>query len=112
MNDAPNTATMTAQTTKEMSAGFIDEEGAPMKERARELKVDSGGRGKNDKADAASDQRAMIAEVLAPDRATAQRLHANVMTTALMLSPMTWYGAVSRNPSPPIVARFAGKPQA
>ena len=55
-----------------------------MKERARELKAG--------KADGESDVLAKIAEMPAPDRALAERLHALVKASAPDLSPRTWYG--------------------
>jgi uncharacterized protein YdhG (YjbR/CyaY superfamily) len=68
------------------SKGFTDEERAAMRERAQELKASPG------KADGESDVLAKIAEMPAPDRAMAERLHAIVMASAPDLSPRTWYG--------------------
>ena len=68
------------------SKGFTDEERAAMRERAQELKASAG------KADGESDVLAKIAEMPAPDRAMAERLHAIVMASAPDLSPRTWYG--------------------
>jgi uncharacterized protein YdhG (YjbR/CyaY superfamily) len=65
------------------SKGFTDEERAAMKERARELKG---------KADGESAVLAKIAEMPAPDRALAKRIHAIIKASAPALSPKTWYG--------------------
>ena len=70
--------------------GFTAEERAAMKERARELKAAS--RSRAGKADGESDALAKIAEMPAPDRAMAERLHAIIRANAPALSPRTWYG--------------------
>ncbi|MCI0633475.1 MAG: DUF1801 domain-containing protein [Actinobacteria bacterium] len=65
---------------------FTAEERAAMKERAKELKA-----AKNKE----EDERALlakIAEMPAPDRAMAERLHAIITKSAPSLSPKTWYG--------------------
>ncbi len=64
--------------------GFRDEERAAMRERVQELKAD--------KADGERDVLAKIAEMSAPDRAMAERLHAIIKASAPALSPKTWYG--------------------
>jgi uncharacterized protein YdhG (YjbR/CyaY superfamily) len=76
-------AKRTAATSK-ASTGFTDEERAAVKERAQELKAG--------KADGESDVLAKIAEMLAPDRVMAERLHAIIKASAPALSPRTWYG--------------------
>ena len=68
------------------SSGFTAEERAAMRERARELKAEG------QKADGARDVLAKIAEMPAPDRAIAERLHAIVTASAPGLAPKTWYG--------------------
>jgi uncharacterized protein YdhG (YjbR/CyaY superfamily) len=68
------------------SKGFTEEERAAMKERAKELKANK------DKAAAERDVLEKIAEMPAPDRAMAERLHAIVKASAPDLSPKTWYG--------------------
>jgi uncharacterized protein YdhG (YjbR/CyaY superfamily) len=68
------------------SKRFTDEERAAMKERARELKAAT------DKADGESAVLAKIAEMPAPDRAMAKRLHAIIKASAPALSPRLWYG--------------------
>jgi uncharacterized protein YdhG (YjbR/CyaY superfamily) len=73
-------------TTGKASTGFTDEERAAMRERARELKAAAG------KADEESGVLAKIAEMPAPDRAMAKRLHAVVKASAPVLSPKLWYG--------------------
>jgi uncharacterized protein YdhG (YjbR/CyaY superfamily) len=59
-----------------------------MKERAQELKAGS----RAGKADRESEVLAKIAEMPAPDRALAKRLHAIVKSSAPALAPRTWYG--------------------
>ena len=83
-------ATVTGKAVK----GFTDEERAAMKERAQELKADArrGPRRKKDKADGEGDVLAKIAEMQAPDRAMAQRLHEIITANAPDLAPKTWYG--------------------
>jgi uncharacterized protein YdhG (YjbR/CyaY superfamily) len=66
--------------------GFTDEERAAMKDRVQELKAAA------EKADGESAVLAKIAELPAPDRAMAKRLHAIVKASAPALSPKTWYG--------------------
>lgn len=61
-----------------------------MKERARELKAKSGGRGK--KKDGEKALREKIAELEGSDRAMAERLHEIVSASAPELAPSTWYG--------------------
>jgi uncharacterized protein YdhG (YjbR/CyaY superfamily) len=70
--------------------GFTDEERAAMKERAKELKAEA--RATKDRAAGEKDVLAKIAEMQAPDRAMAKRLHAIVKASAPTLSPRTWYG--------------------
>src|SRR5947209_1849295 len=72
--------------------GFTDEERAAMKERAQELKSAARRGSRADRADGESDVLAKIAEMPAPDRAMAERLHAIVKASAPDLSPRTWYG--------------------
>jgi uncharacterized protein YdhG (YjbR/CyaY superfamily) len=85
-------ATQSARrTTGKASKGFTDEERAAMRERAQELKAASR-RPRAGKADGESDVLAKIAEMPAPDRAMAKRLHAIIKANAPDLSPRTWYG--------------------
>jgi uncharacterized protein YdhG (YjbR/CyaY superfamily) len=83
--DTQKSAKSTAAASKK-SNGFTDEEKAAMKERARELKAEK------DKAAGEDDVLAKIAEMRAPDRAMAKRIHAIVKSSAPDLSPRTWYG--------------------
>lgn len=84
---------MSANTSKKKStAGFSAEERAAMKERAAELKKEAN-RGRGGKAAAAElDVLSKIAEMAAPDRAVAERIHTIVTTNAPELSPKLWYG--------------------
>ena len=81
---ATKKAAKSTTATSKASTGFTDEERAAMRERAQELKAS--------KADGESDVLAKIAEMLAPDRAMAERLHAIITASAPALSPKTWYG--------------------
>jgi uncharacterized protein YdhG (YjbR/CyaY superfamily) len=80
-----------AKETTSKSSGFTAEERAAMKERAKELKAQSG-RGKDKGAADLADVQAKIAEMPAEDRALAERIHAIVTETAPELAPRTWYG--------------------
>ena len=89
--DTQKSARSTAATNTK-SKGFTDEERAAMKERAQELKAEARRGQRADQADGESDVLARIAEMPEPDRAMAKRLHAIMKTSALALSPKTWYG--------------------
>ena len=80
--------------TDEKNEGFSDKERAAMKERAQELKSEArlGSRAMKKRADGEQDVLAKIAEMTAPDRAIAKRLHAIIKVSAPALSPKTWYG--------------------
>jgi uncharacterized protein YdhG (YjbR/CyaY superfamily) len=87
----PDKSTTAADKT---SQGWTDEERAAMKERAKELKAETrrGPRAGKGKEDAESAVLEKIAEMPAPDRAMAERLHALIKASAPDLSPRTWYG--------------------
>ena len=70
--------------TGKASQGFTDEERAAVRARVQELKAD--------KADGESAVLAKIGEMLAPDRALGERLHAIIKASAPALSPRLWYG--------------------
>jgi uncharacterized protein YdhG (YjbR/CyaY superfamily) len=70
--------------TGKASTGFTDEERGAMRQRVQELKADE--------ADGERDVLAKIAEMSAPDRAMAERLHAIIKASAPALAPRTWYG--------------------
>lgn len=74
------------------SAGFSAQERDAMRERAAELRKEAG-RGRRNKAAAAElDVLSKIADMAAPDRAVAERIHAIVTRTAPGLAPKLWYG--------------------
>jgi len=75
-----------ASASGKTSEGFTAEERAAIKERAKELKAAAG------QAEEESAVLAKIAELPAPDRAIAKRLHAIVKASAPALSPKLWYG--------------------
>src|SRR5437588_692957 len=77
---------------KKTSEGFTDEERGAMKERGQELKAAARRGSRADKADGESAVLAKIAEMLEPDRAMAERLHAVIKASAPALSPRLWYG--------------------
>jgi uncharacterized protein YdhG (YjbR/CyaY superfamily) len=84
---------MTAKSTTTRGkayTGFTAEERAAMKERAKELKAEA--RANKEKAAGERDVLAKIAEMPAPDRTLAERVHAIVKASAPDLSPRTWYG--------------------
>jgi uncharacterized protein YdhG (YjbR/CyaY superfamily) len=72
--------------------GFTAEERAAMKDRAQEIKAVRRRSPKAADADGESDLLAKIAEMSAPDRALAERLHALILASAPDLTPRTWYG--------------------
>jgi uncharacterized protein YdhG (YjbR/CyaY superfamily) len=71
-------------------SGFTAEEKAAMRERAREQKAEA--KSKASAADGERDLLAKIAEMPAPDRALAERLHALIKASVPSLSSKTWYG--------------------
>ena len=79
MKDTQKSAKGGAQT-------FSAEERAAMRERVKEQKAAAG------KEDEESAVLAKIAELEAPDRALAKRLHALIKANAPDLSPKLWYG--------------------
>ena len=91
MKDTQKSAKSTSAINKK-SKGFTDEERAAMKERAQELNAEARRGPRSDQANGESDVLAKIAEMPAPDRAMAERLHAIVKASAPDLSPKTWYG--------------------
>ena len=86
---------MSANTSEQDNStvsGFSAEERAAMKERAAELKKESGrGRG-NRAATEELDVLAKIAAMATPDRVAAERIHAIVTSHAPELAPKLWYG--------------------
>lgn len=73
------------------SGGFTEDEKAAMRERAREMRAEAK-RGAGAKGDGLADLQAKVAELDAPERAIAERIHAIVMAAAPDLEPKTWYG--------------------
>src|SRR5215472_2428881 len=91
MNDRQKSGKSTAATGKSYE-GFTGEERDAMKDRAQELKAAARRAPRAGKKDGESDLLAKIAEMAAPDRALAERLHAVITAHAPALSPTTWYG--------------------
>jgi uncharacterized protein YdhG (YjbR/CyaY superfamily) len=89
MNDTQQSAKRTTATGKTFE-GLTDEERAAMKDRTRELKAEA--RASRDREAGERDVLTKIAELPAPDRAMAERLHAIIKVSAPALSPKTWYG--------------------
>ncbi len=77
---------MKQKPAKHIAAKFTKEELGAMKSRVKELKAAA------TKADDESAVLAAIAELQAPDRALAKRLHAVIKASAPALSPKPWYG--------------------
>jgi uncharacterized protein YdhG (YjbR/CyaY superfamily) len=71
---------------------FSDEEKEAMRERAREVRRERTGSKGGKRADGEADVLARIAEMPAPDRVLAERIHAIVREVAPELTPKTWYG--------------------
>ena len=63
-----------------------------MRERAHELKASARRGPRAEEADGESEVLAKIAEMQAPDRAMAERLHAVITASAPALAPRLWYG--------------------
>ena len=85
----------------ETTQHFSDEERAAMKERAREAKAARRG-----KPDGDAEVLAKIAEMVEPDRAMAERLHALVAANAPELKAKLWYGMPSYAKDGKIVCFF------
>jgi uncharacterized protein YdhG (YjbR/CyaY superfamily) len=83
MGEVENNAT---KQSAKASKGFTDEERAAMRQRAKEQKAQA------TREEGERDLLAKIAEMQAPDRAMAERLHAIIKANAPSLSPKTWYG--------------------
>jgi uncharacterized protein YdhG (YjbR/CyaY superfamily) len=92
MKDTQKSAESTAAATDKKFEGFTDEERGAMKERAKELKAASRRRPRRETADEEDAVLAKIAEMLEPDRAMGERLHAVIKASAPALSPKLWYG--------------------
>ena len=91
MKDTKRSAKSTTATATSSSA-LSQEELAALKETVKERKT-AARRGKGaDKADGERDVLAKIAEMPAPDRSMAERIHKLVKANAPELSPRTWYG--------------------
>ena len=76
----------TQKPAKHAAAKFTKEELGAMKSRVKELKAAA------TKAEDESAVLAAIAELQAPDRALAKRLHAVITASSPALSPKPWYG--------------------
>ena len=79
-------------TTRKAARSFTDEERAAMQEHAQEMKRAARRGSRASAADGESDVLAKIAEMPAPDRVMAERLHALIKAIAPALEPRTWYG--------------------
>ncbi len=79
-------------TGDQSTSGFSEQERVAMRQRAAELKKETE-RGRGNKAAAEElDVLSKIAEMEAPDRAAAERIHAIVTANAPELKPKLWYG--------------------
>lgn len=72
--------------------GFTEEERAAMKEHGQELKAASRRNPRTAKADTRQEVLAKIADMVPPDRAIAERIHAIIEAHAPQLAPKLWYG--------------------
>jgi uncharacterized protein YdhG (YjbR/CyaY superfamily) len=88
--NATKQSTKRATRTDTSGSVLSKEELAALKETVRERKVEAR-RGVR-KADGERDVLAKIAEMPAPDRSMAERIHKLVKASAPELSPRTWYG--------------------
>jgi len=106
-DDKPDASNAAGSAKPEGSGGFSAEERAAMKERATELKAESG-RGRRSTKDAEAELLAKIAEMPEPDRALALRIHEIVMASAPELTPKTWYGMPAYARAGKVVCFFQG----
>jgi uncharacterized protein YdhG (YjbR/CyaY superfamily) len=90
------------------AAAFTDEELAAMKERTRELKAEASRGPRASKEAGEAEVLAKIAEMPAPDRALAERIHALVKAAAPGLSAKTWYGMPAYARDGNVVCYFQG----
>ncbi len=88
MKETQKSAKRTA--AKKPSGGLTAEERAALKETIQERKTEA--RRGSDRAAGEKDLLAKIAEMPAPDRSMAQRIHAVITASVPALSPKTWYG--------------------
>jgi len=91
---------------KKRYEGFTAEEKAAMQNRVQEMKTEGRGGSRAEKAGGESEVLAKIAELPAPDRALAQRLHAIIKANAPALTPKTWYGMPAYAQDGKIVCHF------
>jgi uncharacterized protein YdhG (YjbR/CyaY superfamily) len=91
VNDTQQSANSTTATDQTFT-GLTDEERGALKARTRELKAEARRGPRAGKADGESEVLAKIAEMVEPDRALAERLHAIITASAPALAPKTWYG--------------------
>ena len=96
MGVADNSADKPAKAGK----GFTDEERAAIRARAKEEKAATS------RADGERDLLQKVAEMGAPDRAMAERLHALITANAPDLAPKTWYGMPSYTKDNKIICFF------
>jgi uncharacterized protein YdhG (YjbR/CyaY superfamily) len=89
MKDTPKSA---RSTTAKGSTGFTAEERAAVQETVRERRAAARRGPGASEADREGDLFAKIAEMVEPDRAMAEKLHALIKATTPALSPTTWYG--------------------
>ena len=86
MSPTAKTQKPSKRATHKASKTFTAQERAAMRERAREQKADARRR------DGESEVLGKIAEMRAPDRAMAEKIHAILKANAPDLAPRTWYG--------------------
>ena len=103
---SPRKSAEDTSATAKLSAGFTDDERAAMRERAQELRA-----ARRSSAAKESDESAVlakIAEMPAPDRILAERIHAIVGVSAPGLSPKLWYGMPAYARDGTVVCFFQG----
>jgi len=105
MNDTKKTANRTTAVDKTAKA-FTEEERSAIQERAKEVKA-AARRGA--KADVESDVLAKIADMPAPDRAMAERIHAIAKASAPNLEPKLWYGQPAYAKDGKVICFFQSK---
>ncbi|HSM26183.1 MAG TPA: hypothetical protein VK856_15070 [Anaerolineaceae bacterium] len=93
-----------ATATKKKEQGFSAQEKAAMKERAKELKAAE--RASKNRAEGEKAVFEKIAEMDAPYRVLAERIHEIVLSNAPELFPRTWYGMPAYSKDDKVVLFF------
>lgn len=103
-----NTGPSNKAGSKSDKGGFSEAEKTAMKERAQELRSESGWKGRGGMKKGERDLLAKIEEMPEPDKGMAARLHEIVMEAAPQLEPRTWYGMPAWSKEGKVICFFQG----